>query len=551
MGEQFNISLNFLMKDRGVIRKLKKLGKTVDKSVTKSVKRATEVLVVMSKTLTALSVKAVAAGKTLTGFLTFPLMYLIKKTVDAASNAEETANKFKEVFKGVKSASAVVEELANKYKLADSTTQELLSDTGDLLVGLGLARKKALELSKSVIEVSTDVASFKNVTGGTARAAKALTKALLGEREMLKETFKTAVLEAEVKKKALKIRRKDRKLTMQQAKALATLEIVLRRNKDALGDFLRTELFFANQSRILSENIKRMSEIFGRLFLPVVNEVVKIINNILLPISKLSNETKVWMTRIILLAAAWGPTLFIIGKLIKVYQTFALVVGALKVAILGQTLAVGSSTIALGVYKIALLAAAFASKIAAAASFLLAVAMNHIPIVALATAFVVAAALIIANWDKVKKFFIDLGKKIKKVWDFIWPIIKAIMTFGQAGSLEGLAKIGETVLTFKKEGKEEKIETKRTETKEEKIKEDKTKIRKIETKKLISSMEKSINIATKAKSETDINLKVSTEKGSKVLIEKVKKKKGESKVKISTSGFTGRLTPFTGRVGGL
>jgi hypothetical protein len=529
MGEQFNISLNFLMKDRGVLRKLNKFGHSVKKNITKPVQKATSKLVIMSKTLSTVSAKLVSAGKKMVAFATIPLALLGKKLVETASDAEETANKFKEVFKGVKTAPAVVEELAEKYKLATSTSQELLANTGDLLVGLGLQRKRALELSKSVVELSTDVASFKNVQGGTARAAAALTKALLGEREMLKETFKTAVLEAEVKKAAIKIRRKERKLTMQQAKALATLEIVTRRNKDAIGDFTRTLLNYANQSRVLSENVKRMSEIFGNLFLPTVNKLVIAINKLLEPITKLDKETQQMIINAFLITAALGPTLFIIGKLIKVYQAFVLVVSALKVAILGQTLAVGSSTIAFGAYKIALLAAALASKIAAAASFLLAVAMNHIPIVALATAFVVAAALIIANWDKVKKFFIDLGKKIKKVWDFIWPIIKAIMTFGQAGSLKGLEKIGETVLTFKKEGKEERIETKRT----------------------ISAMKKSVSTTAKAKSETDINLKVSTDKGSKVLIEKVKKKKGESKVKISTIGFTGRLTPFTGALGGL
>ena len=160
---------------------------------------------------------AAKAGGVMTAAVTTPIVLMGKKMVDAASDAEETANKFKEVFKGIESQSALT-ELTGSYNLATSSAQELLSNTGDLLVGLGLSREQALKLSGDVVKLSADVASFKNVQGGTARASTALTKALLGEREMLKETFKTAVLEADVKERAMQLRRRDRTLTEKQAK---------------------------------------------------------------------------------------------------------------------------------------------------------------------------------------------------------------------------------------------------------------------------------------------------------------------------------------------
>lgn len=283
--------------------------------------------------------QAALAGAALTASVTVPLGFLSKQMIDSASDAEETANKFKEVFKGIDSqSSAAVQSLQKDFKLASSTAQVLLSDTGDLLVGLGLTREKALELSKQVVSLSADVASFKNVQGGTERASIALTKALLGEREMLKETFKTAVLEEEVKKRAAIIRFKDRKLTEQQSKALATLAIVTERNKDAIGDFARTQTGYANLARISAEKSKQLSETFGKILLPIAIKIQLAFIDIATWVEQLNPRAKQLIVIIAALAAVAGPLLLLLAG-----------IGAAAAVVTVGMLAIGGAVAALAV----------------------------------------------------------------------------------------------------------------------------------------------------------------------------------------------------------
>jgi len=329
----------------------------------------------------------VDAGKKMTLFASLPIAFGFKKMIDMASDATETANKFAEVFKGIQNERGqAVAGLAKDFKLASSTSQELLSNTGDLLVGLGLNRKEALKLSEGVVRLSADVASFKNVQGGTERAAISLTKALLGEREMLKETFKTAVLEEEVKKRAVKIASKRRGLTEQQAKALATLAIVTERNKDAIGDFARTQDQYANQTRINQELTKEMAESFGKLLLPVAIKVRKSLISITEKINNLSPGVKKVILIILAVIAVVGPLLLILG--------------ALSSAFVGLTLAAG----ALGVTVSALL----------------------LPILAIGAGIAIIIAVVM-NLDKLKKKFSEMSPKAKAALTIaFFPLIMAI-----------------------------------------------------------------------------------------------------------------------------
>jgi len=327
------------------------------------------------------------AGKRMTLFASVPIAFGFKKMIDMASDATETANKFKEVFKGIESERGqAVAGLANDFKLANSTSQELLSNTGDLLVGLGLNREEALKLSDSVVRLSADVASFKNVQGGTERAAISLTKALLGERDMLKETFKTAVLEEEVKKRAVQIATKRRGLTEQQAKALATLAIVTERNKDAVGDFSRTQDQYANQTRINQELTKQMAESFGKLLLPVAIKVRKGLISLTEKINNLSPRIKKIILIVLAVIAVMGPLLLIISTL--------------STAFVGLTIAAG----ALGVSISAML----------------------LPILAIGAGIAIVIAVIM-NLDKLKKKFSEMSPKAKAALTIaFFPLILAI-----------------------------------------------------------------------------------------------------------------------------
>lgn len=192
--------------------------------------------------------------------------------IRAASDAEETANKFNTVFRDISDdANQAAEEIAKSFGLSSQASQQFLSDTGDLLTGLGFTQEAALELSDELTRLAVDLASFTNVEGGAERAAAALTSALLGEREAVK-SLGIAITEADLDRLAEE-KGIEGNLT-RQGKALLTLELAARQSQNAIGDFARSQDSYANQVRVLQAAIQDLSVAVGEELLPVATEAV-------------------------------------------------------------------------------------------------------------------------------------------------------------------------------------------------------------------------------------------------------------------------------------
>jgi len=177
-----------------------------------------------------------------------------KSAFMAAVAAEEITNKYKTVFETLpRGARKVSKAFAKDFGLAQSTAEELLSGTGDLLVGFGFSEEAALDLSKRVNELSVDLASFQNLQGGASRASEALTKALLGETESAKSLG--IVIRQNTKEYRDQVAEiaKAQGISVVQAKAIANLEIAYKQSTKAVGDFARTQNSTANQLRQTGE----------------------------------------------------------------------------------------------------------------------------------------------------------------------------------------------------------------------------------------------------------------------------------------------------------
>ena len=248
--------------------------------------------------------------------ITLPVIALGSEMLKAGSDAEETGSKFATVFKDIsKEAEASAKSLRDSYGLSRQESKKLLTDTGDLLSGFGFTSQKSLELSTSVQKLAVDLASFTNIEGGAERASKALTKALLGERESAKE-LGIAILEADVKQRLLE--KGQANLTgaaLRQAKAFATLELATEQSKNAIGDFARTQGSYANQQRALQAELKDLSASFGKLLLPIATELVGVFRSAISVVDSLSPATKKLTLIVAGLAAAIGPVLTSIGFL--------------------------------------------------------------------------------------------------------------------------------------------------------------------------------------------------------------------------------------------
>jgi hypothetical protein len=219
----------------------------------------------------------------------------ITVVIDKASELQEVTAKFGTVFEGAFSeAESAVDNLTESYGQSEIAARKMLSSTGDLLTGLGFMDDTALSLSEQVATLAVDVASFSNIEGGAERASEALTKGLLGEREMMK-SLGIVIGEADIKAQLLA--RGQENLTgtaLRQAKAEITLELALQQSQKALGDYARTQDSFANQQRRIEANVEDLEAKFGQLLLPVLQQsqrsflaITDAINNFLSDGSKL------------------------------------------------------------------------------------------------------------------------------------------------------------------------------------------------------------------------------------------------------------------------
>jgi hypothetical protein len=255
-------------------------------------------------------------GQGLSLGITLPVLGLGTAAVMAASDAEETASKFKVVFKDIAAeAKASSDLLRNSYGLSSQASNQLLGDTGDLLTGFGFSQKSALELSTEVNKLAVDLASFTNYAGGAEGASQALTKALLGERESVK-ALGISILDADVKARVLANSKQGLRFeTERQAKAFATLQLAQEQSKNAIGDYARTSDGFANQMRLLKGRLNDVAVEFGEILLPYVSKLAGFVGALIQKFSSLEPSTKKIILVIAGVAAALGPLLTIAGVL--------------------------------------------------------------------------------------------------------------------------------------------------------------------------------------------------------------------------------------------
>ena len=293
------------------------------KSAVKSTRKATKEVEGLTKRLEKFSGGLRRMGASLGGFgrnltlaVTAPIVALGGFMLKAASDAEETESKFDTVFSSIgASAQAAAKELDESFGLTETSAKSLLANTGDLLSGFGFTDKAALDLAVSVQELAVDLASFSNIEGGAKRASESLTKALLGERESIKE-LGIAILEEDVKKEVA--RQKTMGLTFateRQAKAQATLTLAIKQSGKAIGDYGRTQDSVANQTRELLGDVFALAASFGKELIPVAKDIIGFIKPLVKAFTDLSPSIKQTILVVAGIAAVLGPVLILFGAL--------------------------------------------------------------------------------------------------------------------------------------------------------------------------------------------------------------------------------------------
>ena len=272
-----------------------------------------------------LSASVTASGRRLTTFATLPILGLGAAMFKIAADAEETAGKFNIVFASVsEAANAASRNLVDNFGLASDQAKKLLGDTGDLLTGFSFTGAQALSLSQDVQQLAVDLASFTNIEGGATRASRALTKALLGERESVKE-LGIVILEEDVKARVKQLEAAGRftNESLRQKKAIATLTIAVEQSKNAIGDFARTSGSTANQAKLLGRDVRELAIEFGKVLIPAGRRVIAMLRDITKKFRELSTDQKQQIVNFALITATIGPLLLVLGLLLNTFVSFA------------------------------------------------------------------------------------------------------------------------------------------------------------------------------------------------------------------------------------
>lgn len=341
------------------------------------------------------------AKTAITAFGAFGAANLAKDAIGAASDLAESGNKVDVVYgKAAGTIKKFTADAATNLGLSQQAALDAAGAYGNMFNQLGFTTGASADMSKSMLTLTADLASFHNAD--PTAVLEAQQAAFRGEYDSLQKFIPT-INAAAVETKALAETGKanTKELTAQE-KAHATYTLMLEGAGKATGDFARTADGAANQQRSMTAGWQDAQAALGGALMPALSAVLPLVKSL----SKFVKENADWLVP---LAAAIGA-----------------VVVALKAYSLGVELWAARTKIAEA-----------ASKAWAAAQWLLNAAMNANPIgliVAGIAALIAVGVLVVKNWDTIKEaaatawgFVLDI---IHGVWQWIsdnWPLLLAIL----------------------------------------------------------------------------------------------------------------------------
>lgn len=195
----------------------------------------------------------------------FSIFTALKEGLAESSNIREQINKIRVVLDDASgSVIRFTKNASEKFGITRGAALEAAAGFAALLDSSEFSQEESAKWSKTLTALSADLASFSNLS--VDEAIVALRAGLSGESEPLRR-FGVFLNEAKIKAKALEMGLYDGTGAItQNAKAQATLAIVMERTSNAQGDFARTSGDYANQSRIFAARLK---QVFGAISRPV------------------------------------------------------------------------------------------------------------------------------------------------------------------------------------------------------------------------------------------------------------------------------------------
>ena len=258
------------------------------KNITKTTKKAKNPMEKLGKSIgTAFKVGVVLAfGK--------KIAEVTMQMANLALEATESAAAFEITFgSAAKETTKFINEMSHAFGMTRAEMQQQMAVTGSVIQGLGFTSDAAADMSTNIMNLSGDLAAFMNIQEGAVVPANAITKALTGEREMLK-SMGIVLRQVEVDQKALVMADKERTSELtQQERAAASLVLIQEKMGHIQGQLGREMKGAANQMRSLRAEFKEAQTEVGQAllpafatFIPVVRELIPTFKEVMATVAR-------------------------------------------------------------------------------------------------------------------------------------------------------------------------------------------------------------------------------------------------------------------------
>lgn len=239
---------------------VKELGDTVEKESRRTTKGLRGMVAAVGAFITGTLVRAAARASSV--------------LFEIGSAVGETESKFKTVFDSASdSVDDFIDNFANIAGLTRTQAREFLATTGAITQGMGATRDESAELSKEIVKLAGDLASFNNVSIDDAFGA--IRSGLTGETEPLKR-FGIILSENATKLEALaRTGKKSADDLTNLEKVQARLAIITAGAGKAIGDLERTQDSAANKARALTARLREQREEFAAQLIPAYQDALK------------------------------------------------------------------------------------------------------------------------------------------------------------------------------------------------------------------------------------------------------------------------------------
>jgi len=206
------------------------------------------------------------------------------------------------------------------YGMNEVSAKRYAGTMGAMLSSSGLAGDSIVGMSKDMVGLAGDMASFYNLDLET--AFQKIRSGISGETEPLKQlgiNMSVANLEAYALAQGIG---KSYSEMSQAEQVMLRYNYLMSTTADAQGDFARTSDSWANQTRLLSENWLQFTGVLAEQFLPMLTEVASWLNDV---VSFLTENAETVTTVLLAVGSAIGvvAAAILIWKAVTLAQTVA------------------------------------------------------------------------------------------------------------------------------------------------------------------------------------------------------------------------------------